>query len=321
VSDVDRELAQVLALFPVSANAVPLAGPDAAPNAAAVGVAIKHRPWVVDYGPTRAVLRRSDPGRFRAQHLSPAEALESVEWLHSFLRDLRAVGFVAPLPSTDLDGRSVAIAEGAIWELLSYVPGVPIGRSEDELLAAGALLARFHLATLRCPSRRQRPGALPVAECRPIHPEARSMRVRFDRALTAAGHHRAPHAVIHGDATDANVIRDANGAYHLIDYAVAQIDALLFDVGSALWRNARPDVHRSEYDADRVELFVRGYSAVRPLTTTDARAVVMYMQGRGLQLQRRLELRGGRDDSVMERLLNIAALDEKLTSAALRGCG
>src|SRR5438105_15434966 len=37
--------------------------------------------------------------------------------------------------------------------------------------------------------------------------------------------------------------------------------------------------------------------SVRSLTTSDARAVVVYMKGRGLQLQRRLELRGGRDDS------------------------
>jgi Ser/Thr protein kinase RdoA (MazF antagonist) len=246
--------------------------------------------------------------------------MESVEWLHSFLRDLAASGFVAPVPRTDLGGRSAAVVDGAIWELLTYVPGVPIGRSDADLIAAGALLARFHLASLRCPPRRQRPGALPVIECRPIHPEAGSIRARFDRALTSTGHHLAPHGVVHGDATDANVVCDAGGACHLIDYAVAQIDAVLFDVGSALWRNARPDVHHSDYDPERVELFVSGYASVRPLTATDARVIVMYMLGRGLQLQRRLELRGGRDDSVMERLLRIATLDEKLTTAALRGC-
>jgi Ser/Thr protein kinase RdoA (MazF antagonist) len=318
MAEVDDEVAHVLSLLPAGATATPLDRFAGAPNAAAIGIAIKRRPWAVDYGTTRAVLRRSDPGRFRALGLDATAALESVEWLHSFLRDLAMLGFTAPAPRPDLNGRSIAVEDGAIWELLTYVPGGPIGRSDAEVLAAGQLLARFHLATLQLPLRPQRPGAMPVAESRPAHPEARPVLARFDLELESIGHARAPHAVIHGDATDANVIADGNGYYHLVDYAIAQLDAVLSDVGSALWRIGRPDVERSAYDADRVELFIRGYSSVRSLTTSDARAVVVYMKGRGLQLQRRLELRGGRDDSIMERLLTIATLSEKLTAAAVR---
>ena len=62
--------------------------------------------------------------------------------------------------------------------------------------------------------------------------------------------------------------------------------------------------------------FVRGYAAIRPLPTVSGRAIVAYMQGRGLQLQHRLELRRGSDPTVMQRLLSIHAQQNELREAA-----
>ncbi len=147
---------------------------------------------------------------------------------------------------------------GAIWELRSHVPGRPMGWTDDEMHAAGALLATFHRSSLALPPRPQRPGSHPLAECRPSHPAARPVRIAFERELADIGHRRAPRAVIHGDATQSNVVVDSRGAFHLVDFALAYDEALLADVGSVLWRNSRSSPDALTYDPARAARFVRG---------------------------------------------------------------
>ena len=112
----------------------------------------------------RAVLRRFPPRRY------PPEAnFAHVAWLHRFLDRLATTGFPAPRPLRVLNDDSMAIVDGAIWEVLSYVPGralmwdpaVPVE-------SAGSLLARFHQASLAISPADQRPGALPLDECHPL---------------------------------------------------------------------------------------------------------------------------------------------------------
>ncbi len=266
------------------------------------------------YGARHAVLRRNDPGRFRSFGQSNEVALASITWLHDFLGDLGAGGFVAPAPISDLRGRSVSVVDGAIWELLSHVPGRPMTWTDEGVHAAGALLATFHQSSLALPRRPQRPGAHPLAECRPSHPAARPVRIAFERELEDVGHCRAPRAVIHGDATQSNVVIDG-GTFRLVDFALAYDEALLADVGSALWRNGRSSPDALTYDPARAARFVRGYASVRPIAPEAGSAIVAYMKGRGLQLQRRLELRQGTDETVIQRLLAIQARQDELGRA------
>ncbi|HEV8655274.1 MAG TPA: phosphotransferase [Candidatus Limnocylindria bacterium] len=295
------ELAPVLALLPETARELrQLAGP--------------RRPWFVRYGSREAVLRPNDPARFRGLHFKTELALTSIGWLHRFLRDLASGGFTAPAPIEDLNGQSIAVVDGTIWELLSFVPGQPMGWTDIEIHEAGGLLARFHEASRATPRRAQRPGSTPVEDCRPEHTDARRLRSRFEDELANIDHHSARRAVVHGDATQSNVVAEGQ-TFHLVDFALAYDEAVLFDLGSALWRNGRSSPDAITYDPRRAATFVRGYAAVRPLSLADGHAIVVYMKGRGLQLQHRLELREGRDDTVMQRLLSIDAQQSELEHA------
>jgi Ser/Thr protein kinase RdoA (MazF antagonist) len=182
----------------------------------------------------------------------------------------------------------------------------------------------LHQTSLTLPLRLQRPGAQPLIECRPSHPAAREVRVAFERDLREIGHDSGPRGVIHGDATQSNVVIDDRGEHRLVDFAIAYQDALLADVGSALWRNGRAGPDAVTYDPARTATYVRGYATVRPLLPEAGRAIVVYMKGRGLQLQSRLELRRGTDETVIQRLLSIEAQQAELQTAitvALNGPG
>lgn len=306
--DVPNELTSVVALLPWTPDELrQLGGPG--------------RPGFVRYGSREAVLRCNESARFRAFHFSPELALASIRWLHEFLGDLAIGGFTAPAPVSDLGGQSIAVVDGTIWELLSFVPGGPMGWTDAEFREAGGLLARFHNASLATPPRSQRPGSLTVELSHPMAVEARELRSRFEAELADIDDEPARRGVVHGDATQSNVVVADGRAFHLVDYALAYQEVLLFDVGSALWRNGRSSPDAITYDPRRVANFVSGYAEVRALTPDASHAVVVYMKGRGLQLQHRLELRGGRDDTVMQRLQSIDRQQiqlERAISEALR---
>lgn len=279
------------------------------------------RPWSVRYGANQAILRWNDASRWRAFGFSDDEAVASIEWLHAFLRELAATGFVAPRPMNDLGDRSIAIVEGGIWELLARVPGRAMGWSDVEMVEAGSLLGRFHAASMTLRDRGQRPGAQPFASCEPDHPDARAIRVAFERELADLDTRSSERGVIHGDATQSNVVIDDRGTYHLVDYAIAYGEYLLGDIGSALWRNARSSPDAITYDPARAARFVDGYDSARPLGRAAAGAIVTFMKGRGLQLLRRLELRHGRDETVIQRLTAIHAAHAELAAAIQAALG
>lgn len=300
--EIPAELQPVVALLPdpVSELRQPLPGPG--------------RPWLVRYGLSAAILRSTDPRRFKGTSYGPDVAHASIEWLHRFLRELAATGFVAPRPVADLRGESIAVSGAVIWELLTFVPGQPMGWTDDEIFEAGRTLARSHQASLATPPRSQRPGSGPLRDSRPALPAARSIQAEVDRGLAATGE---PPMVIHGDATQANMVID-DGAYHLVDFALAYQEAALADVGSALWRNARTAPDSLTYDPHRLSHFVRGYASVIPQPRTAGHAIVRFMLARGLQLQHRLERREANDPTILARLLSIHANRDALQEAATR---
>ena len=272
------------------------------------------RPWIIRYGARTAVLRATPLDAIRPLGFSQELALASVHWLHDVLRDLAAIGFLSPEPVDELDGRSIAIVDGVLWELLSFVPGRPMGWSDDEMREAGAELGRLHRAFEALPAREQRPGALTIDACHPSDPVAIDVRAGLERELADIGHGSAPGTIVHGDATQANVVIDG-GRYALVDYTIAFQEAPLFDVASALWRNGRVDANSVNYDPARAAIFVSGYHEVHRLTPADARAVVVYMKARGLQLQQRLELRHGSDPTVIARLESVRRQQGELVEA------
>ena len=64
------------------------------------------------------MLRRFDPWRY-----PPELNFAHVAWLHRFLDRLAMTGFPAPRPLRLLNDASMVVVDGAIWEVLSHVPG------------------------------------------------------------------------------------------------------------------------------------------------------------------------------------------------------
>jgi Ser/Thr protein kinase RdoA (MazF antagonist) len=198
----------------------------------------------------------------------------------------------------------MAVVDGAIWEVLSYVPGralmwdpaVPVE-------SAGALLARFHQVSLAISPTDQRPGALPLDDCHPA--SATLIADRFHRDLPDAGHLSAIRCVLHGDGTSANMLVDGDPptVVAMIDFTLALLGPPETDISFALWVNGRSEQPAVSLDYARVRAFVAGYHAVRPLPARVIKSIPLYLVGRGLQMLVRGERLGGPDQKVLDRVL------------------
>jgi Ser/Thr protein kinase RdoA (MazF antagonist) len=203
------------------------------------------RAWLVDWRGRRCVLRRApappDPDALGG-------LTKDLVWLHAFLDWLAATGFPAPQPLRAFDGRSWTVAEGALWQLVSFLPGKVVGWADQPPIEEiGALLARYHLAARHFDASAQRPGALPMASVPTVLSRSRLQAASLDpgaaavigqlaerlaRDLTdAGGTARAP-IVVHGDFTSHNVLADGAPPRltGVIDFAGAHVETPLADI-------------------------------------------------------------------------------------------
>jgi len=248
--------------------------------------------WLVQRGSERLVLKL---GR------SEQDAAD-VTWEHDYLARLAGTGFPASAPVPAFDGRSWVRSDGRVWAALTYVPGRPLVSGHDpDMAAAGGFLARYH----------QVARTLPVTEQRPTAAELLHLRAatRWDYLRTALGdagtlgrftvmlesleaglntlkYAELEHLVIHGDATNDNVIVDGTPprVVGLIDFGSAHLAPWICDLAAALWRSGRPDPNGVAYDPERLRQFVVGYHRVSPIPSALACAIPLLMVGRGVQL-------------------------------------
>ena len=267
------------------------------------------RAWRVDWHGTQGVLRQvpaPDPGPLVAE----------VTWRHEFLARLAGLGFPAPRPLPCFGGRSWAAGPGVLWEIVSFLPGRVVGwDAEPPLEEIGALLARYHAAARRLAVTGQRPGALPLADVPAVllSPRLEAARVgpelaadirrqaeRLARDLSRIGHLTGERVVIHGDFTNHNVIAAGTPprAAGVIDFALAHAETPLADIGYGLWRSGRPRQDADRLDLTRIGRFVRGYAGTARLSADEARAVTVYLHGRGLQMIAK-RVRAGRAETGM----------------------
>jgi Ser/Thr protein kinase RdoA (MazF antagonist) len=167
--------------------------------------------------------------------------------------------------------------------------------------AAGAFLARYHRAARQVPVRQPRPTETGFSRLRAVTPwdrlrpalETADALDRFTRLLEdlEAGLHELryaslDHLVIHGDATNDNLIVDGTPPriVGLIDFGSSHLAPWPADIAAALWRSARRIDSTVEADPTRVTDFVRGYHREAPIPHDLARAIPLLIQGRGLQL-------------------------------------
>jgi len=256
------------------------------------------QPWLLEAGDWRAVLRHLPSRRY-----PPTESLPHLEWLHRFLDRLAPAEVATPRPLRELGGASIAVADGALWELLSYVPGRALGYDPRvPLESAGGLLASFHLASRKVPTPEQRPCALPLEDCWPVSPGA--LASEFQRDLADLDQASVDWCVLHADCTAANMLVSGEPptTTGMIDFTLAQLGPPEADISFALWVTGRTAQPQRRLDFARVRAFVSGYHRVRPLTAWAARAIPMYLVGRGMQLLTRIERGGGNDEIQLERV-------------------
>jgi len=271
------------------------------------------RAWLVGWQGTRAVLRQLPvpaPGMSLAQHS------DDVAWLHGFLAQLASLGFPSPRPLPSFDGQSWTVAGGALWEIVSYLPGQVVGWAGEPAMAEiGGLLARYHAAARQIAVPGQRPGALPLAEVPQIllSPQLAAVGVAPDRAsvIRQLAHQLArdlgdtavlagEQIVIHGDFTNHNVLAAGTPprATGVIDFALAHAETPPADIGYGLWRSGRPGQDAGHLDLSRVQDFVRGYASTARLTPGQAQLIPLYLRGRGLQMIAK-RVRAGRPETGM----------------------
>jgi Phosphotransferase enzyme family len=177
------------------------------------------RAWLVDWQGTRAILRKSAAP---PSSVLLARLRDDMTWLHVFLTSLAKLGFPSPWPLPAFDGESWTVADGMLWEVVSFIPGHAVGwAAEPSMEEIGALLGRYHVTVRQIEVTGQRPGALPLADVPEIllSPRLEAARVDPDRAAVirdlATRLARDLHemrqltrerVVIHGDFTTDNVI-------------------------------------------------------------------------------------------------------------------
>jgi homoserine kinase type II len=181
----------------------------------------------------------------------------------------------------DHEGRDLGRLNGRPAAILDWLPGAQ--RADPSLAehrAAGALLARLHLAAADYPGRRHDPVG-PAAR-RALFERCEARAVGADRALLArmapwaaegapdptAG---LPRGAIHADYFPDNLLFTDGAVSGLIDFYFACVDALAYDLAIALsaWG----------FDAKGTPLpaalnaFQSGYESVRPLTAAERAAL------------------------------------------------
>jgi Ser/Thr protein kinase RdoA (MazF antagonist) len=267
------------------------------------------RAWLVGWQGTCGVLRQ-----LPVAVVSGTVPAQDVAWLHGFLTRLAGLGFPSPRPLRCLDGKSWTIADGLLWEIVSFLPGHMIGWSAVPPMGeVGALLGRYHATARQIELTSQRPDALPLADVPAVllphkldgvPPEEqaviRQLAEQLACDLDGSGHLRRERVVIHGDFTNDNVIADGTPprATGVIDFANAHVETPLADVAYGLWRSGRPQERAIDLDFSRARRFLRGYASIVPLSPDQASAIPVYLRGRGLQMIAK-RVRAGRNETGM----------------------
>ncbi len=204
---------------------------------------------------------------------------------------LAARGYPAPRPLRRRDGGWIGTLNGRPAAVIEWLEGVWLrAPTSADLTAAGAMLARLHLAA----------ADFPLSRDNPVGPEA--WRALADRSATAAtGEDRAilnevqallselddpfaedlPAGPIHADYFPDNVLFAEGAVRGVIDFYFGCSGPLAYDLAIALsaWGfdgSGAPIV-------GAVDAFREGYEAVRPLTPAEAAALPRLGQAAALR--------------------------------------
>ncbi|MGA1057665.1 MAG: phosphotransferase enzyme family protein [Phycisphaerales bacterium] len=197
-------------------------------------------------------------------------------------------GFRVPAIRRDLEGRSVAVVEGAAWELVEFVEGDRYPRTAKAASSAGAMLATLHraLEAMWTPEvrhasyhdsplvRRTLEGVAEDAAASLDADRLRQVKRFADRYEQAAAAVRPvwpeiPRSLLHGDFHPGNLLFDEEQVVAVLDWEAVREDAPLAEFASAAFHFALPAKLLAEDaplpDGLRLDLlaaFAAGYGGV-----------------------------------------------------------
>lgn len=238
-------------------------------------------------------VRAADGRSFALQRVNPIFAPGIHDDIAAVTAHLADKGLVTPRLVPAADGSLCVKVEGALWRLLTWVEGECREALADprQARAAGALLARFHLALADFdrPLRNRRLG---------IHDTARHLRVLRETLDSHRGHPRhaavaplaarildaaaslaplppLPDRLVHGDPKISNVLFDegTGEAVCLVDLDTLARMPLPLELGDALrsWcKRGGEDDAGGGFDLELFGAAVGGYAAVARDALSDA---------------------------------------------------
>ena len=194
---------------------------------------------------------------------------------------LAAAGSPAPRPVRDRSGEWIGRLNGRPAAVIDWLPGEwSRAPSEADQAAAGAMLARLHLAAADFPGRRANPVG--PAAWRALADRCATRAVGEDRAMLEAVEAALarlgdpwtddlPRGPIHADYFPDNVLFQDGVVSGVIDFYFGCVDALAYDLAIAL--SAWGFDGAGAPIPGAVAAFRRGYETLRPLTAQEAAAL------------------------------------------------
>jgi homoserine kinase type II len=206
------------------------------------------------------------------------------------MRHLADKGVRCPVPIQRRDGEALGELAGRPAAIVSYLEGMwPRRPTAEHCRAVGAALAGMHLAGQDFGMRRR--NALSVDGWRPLWENARERANEVEPGLVAETEAdldlleanwpaELPAGVIHADLFPDNVLFLA-GKPGLIDFYFACTDFLAYDIAVCL--NAWCFERDHSLNLTKGSQLLRGYSAVRPVSPAEAKALPVLAHGAALR--------------------------------------
>ena len=202
----------------------------------------------------------------------------------------------APVVSANDGSDRVVDAEGIPWLLTRYVEGEEYDFARPaQAAAAGALLARFHVAAGMLPAGMHGPEHKPsIVDCwtscasdvdelaalidGDVHEELRYLRARWREVLKVWPTPRfetLPAGCIHGDFHGRNVIYAGDDVVALLDFDDVDRAPFVYDVAAGAVKFGREGRGSRRLRPSVTRRFLDGYESVRALTAEERAALPM----------------------------------------------
>ncbi|KQZ12861.1 homoserine kinase [Mesorhizobium sp. Root554] len=207
------------------------------------------------------------------------------------MRHLAGKGLSCPLPVTRKDGQTISELAGRPAAIITFLEGMWMRRpTVDHCREVGRAMAQMHLAGQDFAMRRD--NALSVSGWRPLWDKARDRAGEVEEGLAAEVESdlafleanwptELPSGVIHADLFPDNVFFLGKRLSGVIDFYFACTDLLAYDIAICL--NAWCFEKDNAFNLTKGMALLGGYTAVRPLSAEEAKALPILARGSALR--------------------------------------